>query len=446
MFLRKLYIIIVVFCCFSATAQNQYIIEDDEKSNKIRFELVNNLIIIPVEVNGLSLKFVLDTGVNKPIVFNFLKASDSLKVLNAEKIQLKGLGDGNYIDALRSSHNTFKVGDAVNNDQAFYAIFDSSLNFAPILGVTIDGIIGYDLFKDFIVEINYTSKFIRLHNPETYNYKKCKKCESFNLEFEGNKPYLEGEVSINSNTIPVKLLIDSGGSDALWLFENTEKGLKMSKNYFTDFLGAGLNGNVFGKRTKIEAFNIGNFSFKNPKVAYPDSITVASVKKFKDRDGTFGGELLKRFNSIIDYPNSKITLKPNSFFKRPFRYNRSGLQVVHDGVRLVMEIDVKDNGLTKISGDNGKLVNVQSVIKTNYKYDLKPYYIINEVRMGSPGYNAGLRKGDIVNTINGKETYDMSLSELVGYFYQNEGVKIKLVVDRLGLERRFEFKLQSPIK
>ena len=36
------------------------------------FKLINNLIIIPVEVNGVTLSFLLDTGVSKPIIFNFL--------------------------------------------------------------------------------------------------------------------------------------------------------------------------------------------------------------------------------------------------------------------------------------------------------------------------------------------------------------------------------------
>ncbi|WGD33722.1 aspartyl protease family protein [Olleya sp. YS] len=442
--LLKISFFLILICSFYSQAQSTYVLDKDSASQKIRFELINNVIIIPVEVNGISLKFLLDTGVSKPIVFNFLKASDSLKVLNAEKIKLKGLGDGDYIDALRSSHNTFKIGNAINTDQTFFAIFDPRVNFAPKLGIAIDGIIGYDLFKDFIVEINYSNRFIRLHQPDKYTYKSCKKCETFNLEFNNNKPYLDAKVLTNGKDIPVKMLIDSGSSDAIWLFEDDEKDLTLSKNYFYDFLGSGLSGNVFGKRTKIDALKLKQFVLENPKAAFPDSVTIASVKKFKDRDGTLGGEVLRRFNCIVDYTNSKLTLKPNYFFKKKFSYNKSGLQIEHDGVRVIMEFDVYDNSTTFNPNSSG--LQVKSILAKDYKYSIKPAYRVFNVIKNSPAYKAGLQKGDVIFEINGKSTHDMTLNNLVGYFYQKEGTRIKLVVDRLGKNRKFEFNLESPIK
>lgn len=64
-----------------------------------------------------------------------------------------------------------RIGKALNPNQDLYVVFDNSINFTPILGVPVHGIIGYDLLKDFIVEINYRRQFIKLHNPQTYKYK-----------------------------------------------------------------------------------------------------------------------------------------------------------------------------------------------------------------------------------------------------------------------------------
>ena len=50
-------------------AQDNFILNDDV-SERINFEFISNLIIIPIEVNGVELSFVLDTGVSKPILFN----------------------------------------------------------------------------------------------------------------------------------------------------------------------------------------------------------------------------------------------------------------------------------------------------------------------------------------------------------------------------------------
>ena len=35
----------------------------------ISFQLINNLVVIPIEINGKGLNFIFDTGVNKTIVF-----------------------------------------------------------------------------------------------------------------------------------------------------------------------------------------------------------------------------------------------------------------------------------------------------------------------------------------------------------------------------------------
>ncbi|WP_289042944.1 aspartyl protease family protein [uncultured Olleya sp.] len=429
---------------FAAFSQSQYRLVEGVKSDKIRFQLVSNVIVIPVNVNGIELKFLLDTGVNKPIIFNFLKDSDSLKILNAKKIKLKGLGDSEYVEAIRSGHNTFTIGNAINKDQAFFTIYDSNLNFGPKLGLPIDGIIGYDLFKDFIVEVNYSSQYIRLFDPFKYKYKRCAKCDVVNMSLFRNKPYIQGKVEQDSKELPVKLLIDSGSSDALWLFENREKGLRINASFFNDFLGAGLSGSVYGKRSKIKKFSIGKFYFDNPKVAYPDSVIVKTLTSRHDRDGSIGGEVLKRFNCIIDYQNAKITLKKNSLYKLPFSYNKSGLQVENDGVRLVKEIDVNSSG-GSISVIDDNTVKVKAVVGPN-KYVIKPSYAIKIIREGSPGDLAGLKVNDVIIYINGRSTHDMTLKELVSCFYKKAGTKLEIKVLRYGFERVFNFELKSPIE
>ena len=152
------FIYYVIFFCasfYNVSAQGKFVLHNDKESDKIRFKLINNLILIPVEINGAELTFLLDSGVRKPIIFNFLNATDSLNINKPEIIYLRGLGEGEPIEAIRSRNNIVKIGDAVNVNQSVFAVFNDKLNFAPRLGVPVHGIIGYDLFKDFIVEINY---------------------------------------------------------------------------------------------------------------------------------------------------------------------------------------------------------------------------------------------------------------------------------------------------
>lgn len=428
--------------CFT---QGSYVINNKKGLDKINFEIINNVIIIPVEVNGVKLSFLLDTGVSKPIIFNFLKSSDSLEILNAEKIYLKGLGNNGEIEALKSSGNTFKIGDAVNNNQDFYVIYDSSINFAPKLGVAIHGIIGYDLLKDFVVDINYSKKQLKLIALDGYKNKSCSRCESFDLEFYNNKPYVNIAVDIGSKTIPVKLLIDSGSSDALWLFENDSLGISIKDNYFDDFLGYGLSGSVHGKRSKINALKLNSYTLYNPLVAFPDESYTSVLREIKGRRGSVGGEILKRFNITLNYSKQRMVLKRNFNFNKEFSYNKSGIEVENEGVRLITEYDKNTISKNEFSMD-GDIINVQAVYVNTGKYVAKKAYTVSSVRANSPAARVGIRKGDIITKINGHDTLKYSLQELIFHFYGKEGKKITMELERYGIKFIAIFRLESLIK
>ncbi len=424
--------------CFHSLAQGNFVLRKGNK-DRINFELIHNLIVIPVQINGAELSFLLDTGISKPIIFNFFNLSEELQINQTERIYLRGLGDGDPVEALKSKNNIFKIGEAINVNQDLYAIFDSSLNFAPRLGVPIHGIIGYDLLKDFVVEINYTNKYLKLHDPESYRSKKCNKCKSLNLEFHNKKPYIIGSISINGETKQVKLLIDSGGSDALWLFEDEE--IVIPNKYFEDFLGRGLSGSVYGKRAKLDKFSIAGFELKKINAAFPDSLSIAHAKKIKDRNGSLSGEILKRFNIILDYPNSKITLRKNSNFSNPFYYNKSGITLEHNGVRVIREID-RSSGLTRFNSDSESVGSV-NIFANSYKYSLTEAFTIVELRENSPAKNAGLELGDIILVVNNKEAHLYSLQDVTQMFYGEDGKLIKLLIDRKGIQLKFQFRLLS---
>ena len=436
----------ILFLCLFISAfcysQNSYTVKNKKGYDKIKFKLVNNIIIIPIQVNGVELSFLLDTGVNKPIVFNFLKNSDSLKILNSEKIYLKGLGNNGLIEALKSSNNQFKIGDIINNNQDFYVIFDSSINFAPQLGEPIHGIIGYDFFKDLVVEVNYSRKQLKAYNPENYKYKSCKRCETFNLQFYNDKPYFNVNTKINKKEIPVNLLIDSGSSDALWLFRDESLGININSKNFDDFLGFGLSGSIHGKRSKIDEISLKSFHLKTPKVAFPDEEYLTLIRKIRGRNGSIGGEILKRFNIIYDYKKAKIVLKKNSLYREPFNYNKSGIELAHDGIRIITELD-SDYSIPDSRQSNTILV--QAVYSVKNRYVIKPAYSISNIRKNSPADLVGLKKGDVLISINRRDTKSLKLQQIMDKFFDDEGKQIKLNIERDGKPLSFTFFLKSPL-
>ncbi len=438
--LKILPVFFLFFCCmFKVHAQDKFQIVGKSKHHSLSFKMINNLIIIPIEVNGSKLNFLLDTGVDNSIMFN-LSVEDSLKLKDTEKIKLRGLGTGEYIDAIKSRKNFFSIGKIKNGDHLIYLIPSKDFDFSSKMGMTINGIIGGDLFRDFIVDINYSSKRIKFYDPKKYSYKDCRKCQSFDLHFYKNKPYLYLDVELSpSERIDAKLLIDLGGSDALWLFDKSSDKINIPEKYFEDYLGKGLSGDIYGKRSKIDKISLGNYIFTSANVAYPDSTSIENVYLHKERNGTLGSEILKRFRLIIDYPGEKIVFKnPSSYFNDPFVYNMSGLEMAYNGSMIVPE---RKSSLLK--GDEGGSSTVQ--ILYSYVYALKTSYIISEVRKDSPADKAGLKPKDVVMRINNRPAYNFKLEEIIHMFSTKEGKRIKLNVMRNGVDLTFSFKLKKII-
>jgi hypothetical protein len=426
--------------------QNNFILKNDA-SEKIDFELISNLIIIPLEVNDVTLNFILDTGVGKTIIFN-LAESDSLDFGNTEIHYIHGLGSEGQLRTIKSGNNRIKIGDAVSFKNDLYVVSDDSVSFSSRLGIVVHGIIGYDLFKHFIVEINYSSKYIRLHKPDVFEPKRSKKWKKIPLNIYREKPYVTAEVEINGGYKYVNLLVDSGSSDALWLFEDLEKNLKPIKNMsFSDYLGRGLSGSIYGERSKAKGLKISNFNFKNVNVAFPDSVSVNQNKVFKERDGSIGGNLLKRFNLFIDYNNSLLFIKKSRFYKEKFTYNNSGIVLEHNG-DLILKEKIFTPSFNII---NSNVKNLSSSVShsstTNYDViTVKPAFKIVEIRKSSNAYLSGLRIEDILISINGKPAYNYSLLDINSIFKNKTGKNIWVEIKRRGEIFSYKFKLDNAFK
>lgn len=394
--------------------------------------------VIPVEVNGVLLTFLLDTGVSSTMLFS-LSEIDSLELNDAKSIRLRGLGEGGSIPALKSDYNRLKIGNVTDTNHTLYVVFDKSLSLSKRMGIPIHGIIGYDFFKNLVVKTNYNTRKLFFYNPDSYKSKECKKCEVFDLTFDNKKPYVKVTNFYDEESYEHTLLIDSGSSDAVWLFDNSILEKHHENKWFEDFLGQGLSGDIFGKRSKIPRMRIGNFEMKNIKTAFPDVGSTENIKLFEERDGSIGGELLNRFTIIMDYPSKKMSLKKNNKFKDPFHYNMSGLTLKHDGVVLI-----KNKRDYFKSSDNNNIDGATSITYSSaYEFFLVPKYVVSEIRKGSSADQADIRPGDEIISINGKQTHYYNLHEIIGLFSSKEDKRITLKIKRNGIVYRRKFILKE---
>lgn len=435
--------VILFFALFlSAPAQKAFEIEDAKDHFQLAFQLINDLVIVPVEINGVELSFLLDTGVDSTILFN-LKEVDSLNVKNPTSILLKGLGAGDPIRAIKSSGNEVRVGKATSKSLTLYVVYDYEINLSNRLGFPIHGILGYDFFNEFVLEFNYPREKINVYTPESYVYKNCKKCEDLDLTFFKNKPYVTARVNMDSNNeIPLNLLIDSGLGDALWMLRDEKKGINVPERYFEDFLGYGMGGSVYGLRTRITSLKLGRFELEAVTASFPDTLYIKDMETYELRDGSLGSQVLKRFDLTFDYSNKKLRLSPNKNFSLPFEYDMSGVIIAHTGYSIVQKIrsGIVPKANNRENNEPGILVYKSD---SEVEFTLEPQYEIVEIRPNSPAEKAGLQIGDILLEINGKKAYRYKLTQINSILSSGEGKRIRFKIIRNGMERMISFELEK---
>ncbi|HEX9151278.1 MAG TPA: retropepsin-like aspartic protease, partial [Flavobacterium sp.] len=237
-------VIILFFLLFSALtilAQDGFHFSKEVSKVTIPFKFINNLVFIPIKVNGVELNFLLDSGVEETILFS-LEDKKEIEFSNVEKIILRGLGSEDAIEGLKSTNNTLEIGGLKSQNHLLYIVLDQEFNLSSHVGIPVNGIIGYQFFKNNLVEINYEKKRVIVHSDSEKNRNKIeRKFEKIAITIERLKPYIINTVTVDSVALPAKLLIDIGNSDALWLFENRSRGIKIPAKNFEDYLGQGFS-------------------------------------------------------------------------------------------------------------------------------------------------------------------------------------------------------------
>ncbi|MFB9108345.1 PDZ domain-containing protein [Flavobacterium gyeonganense] len=439
----KKYILLffLLLTSFISDAQDDFLIERNKKKVVIPFKLINNLVFIPIKVNGIELNFLLDSGVDETILFS-MEDKKEVSFKNVEKIKLRGLGSEEEIEGLKSTNNILVTHGLKSINHLVYIILDQGFNLSSHVGIPVNGIIGYKFFKNNVVEINYQKKKIFVHqNNENVRNNFDKNFKTIPITIERSKPYVIASAMVADKNIPAKLLIDIGNSDSFWVFENDK--IKLPKKNFPDFLGKGFSGDIEGHRAKISNFSLADFTFKNPIVSFPDSSSIKNVKLVANRIGSVGGEVLKRFTIVLDYADKKMYLKKNNKFNEPFSYNKSGITVQHNGLQWVQETVHLET--VRVGNATDENFNDKNNNDFRYKFQLKPIFEIVNVRKKSAAEKSGIQKGDVIISINNTKPYKYTLQQINNLLKSEEDIWINLEVERNSVLLKFRFRLEDEL-
>ncbi|WP_379968837.1 aspartyl protease family protein [Epilithonimonas sp. UC225_85] len=423
-------------------AQDGFVLENVDKT-VIKFKLINNLIFVPMNVNGIELNFLLDSGISETLLFSLENKEVDFK--NIEKITFKGLGETVSIEALKSIKNNVSIGkNFVDRSHTVFLVLDEDFNISQDIGIPVNGIIGYYFFKNHPVEINYIKKTLTIYKDKSKFPKKVSRYENFPMSVEFNKPYMNADIEMKHDKQSSKLLLDLGNTDSVWLFPALIKDFIYNRPNIDDFLGRGFSGDIFGKRSRINSLSIGDFKLNKPIASMPDEYSIQHLKLVKDRKGSIGSEILRRFTVIFDYQDNRIYFRPNRYLDDPFLIDGSGLEIKQDGLLWEKEqVQVK----TAKVNSSGNEINVidNSPDSFQYKFTLKPNFLVSGTRKDSPAQKAGIIKNDQLVTIDNKQAKEMTLNKIHQILKTNVSKKINLEIKRNGIPMKFEFTLEDPI-
>ena len=327
---RLLIVILLYFLISYSFAQNRigfYL--DDEINNtfSVPFKTINNLIILKLSINdSKELSFILDSGSKNTLLFIDDPINNPLEKSYQRAFEINGWGNGVSNFGFISIQNKVKLGKVIGSNISIVGINKSDMDISPFFGEKIDGILGIDIFKSLIVQINFQKQKIIFSNPA--NFVAPKKSEKIKIVFDNDKPFINCEMAFDDQKkFPIKLLIDLGESKPISLVVGTDSFIQYPNNFVYANLGVGLNGLISGFIGQNRRFQIGKFQLDNIFTAYPDENSLKGILIKDTRNGSIGMGVLNRFLLTFNLAENALYLKKNINYKKPFVFNRTGIEI-----------------------------------------------------------------------------------------------------------------------
>ena len=274
------------------------------------------------------------------------------------------------------------------------------------LGRKISGVIGNDILRQLVFEVDYASDVISFYQPESYQYSGAG--DVVPIIFQGEYPFVRARITLGSRrVIEGKFEIDSGSTGAMTFntpFVNRNRLLNSVSKSHQSRLG-GVGGSALAFSGRIKSMSLGSFQLENLVARFSRARRGddASAKY----DGLIGGDILRRFKVVFDYSRLRMMLEPNSQFSEPYESDMSGLDLATEG-------------------DDFSVV------------------VVNEVEKGSPGEEAGIQGEDTITAIDGHAVKEFTISQIRRMFMQ-DGKEYLIKLKRGQKELQVELKLRRLI-
>ncbi|MEP6707324.1 MAG: DUF4440 domain-containing protein [Pyrinomonadaceae bacterium] len=281
---------------------------------EVPFEVEGNWMVIPVSINGSrSLRFILDTGAQGTFLYN-AEVAGSLNLKIVGKMPIRGAG-GTAGEASVAENATFNIGGIELSNGRLVIPPPPPSQGMRRMG-NLDGGIGRIVFATLVVEVDWEKRVLKFYDPAKYKYGGSGTILPLTFD-EGGRPYTVASVAVSDGKlVPVKLVVDTGGSHALSLDVGSKPDIKLPAGATKGVLGRGAGGEIMGYAGQVKKFQLGGQAIENVPTIFPDSNS--GITGIGGRQGSLGAGLLRRFKIIYDYSRKQMIVEPNKFFGELF--------------------------------------------------------------------------------------------------------------------------------
>ncbi len=363
-------------------------------STTIPFDLINNHIYLEARLNGKGpFRMLCDTGGSNIVTPELAK---ELGLESEGTVEGRGVGEKSE-DVGLTKVGSLQVGDVTLKDQVF-AVFNLAA-MKDVEDVPFQGLIGYEVFKRFVVAIDYEHGRLTLTLPAAFSYKGTGTVVPF--KFNGTIPQVEGEL----DGIPGKFDIDTGGRSSLTVLAPfvERHGLKARYGAKVEaVVGWGVGGPHRGLVARTKVLKLGGVPVENVIAELSLSTRGSFVDPYVA--GNVGAGVLKRFNIVFDYAQQKMILEPNGNASLPDTYDRAGFWLNRAG----------------------------------------DAFLVVDVTAGAPAAEAGIKVGDKILKVDGRSASTLNLGATRTKFRTSPvGTKVVLTVESGGAVREVVLTLRD---
>ncbi|WP_303312358.1 hypothetical protein [Hymenobacter sp. BT730] len=195
--------------------------------------------------------------------------------------------------------NIFTIGNIViRNSPISYINYHGSLKA--------DGVLGYNVFEGKVIEINYDKNILVVHHGafDTRGY------TSTEMTWHGSAMFIDGAIGINNKRVKGLFLFDTGSKWALSLNKDfaSKNNLYRTLEKVGSRRAKGVDGKTIKSNTVIlPAVYLAGLLLPN----VPADLELGEESESRLAFNILGNDVLKRFNTILDYRNGLVYLKVN---------------------------------------------------------------------------------------------------------------------------------------